>query len=412
MMYNKELVKNAYKNAPMYMKLIQAGDKEDIKELPVIDKNYVIENESGAIAADSIMLYYADKLIKTRTSGSTGKYMEIFWKHTDYKKSMMPLWLLRKKYYGIEPNDKLCFFFTLGEEKYEERNKIVENNQVGYSKSNLTMESIRDIYMDICEERPKWMLLQPSMAVLLCQCVRKYGLSPVESLKYIEFSGEILTEQVRNDVKEVFGCAVANQYGANEFNSIAYECPCGNMHVMISNVYVEVMIDNEAVPEGTEGELIITTKTNTAMPLIRYKIGDMGCVKKSSCNCGNSKPVLELTSGRTNDWILCENGEKKMAYVLVRAIDCINNISEGAIKQFQIIQKAVNKFVINLVMDEDEREYFVAKGMEQEFKKYIADDEVSKSEFVFEYYDEMFPEQILGGNGLYNGKFKYFIREI
>lgn len=119
-------------------------------------------------------------------------------------------------------------------------------------------------------------MLQPGMAMLLCKCMDIYDLPKIESVQYIEFSGEILTEEIRQAVGEHFGCQMANQYGVNEFNSIAYECPYGNMHLMSGNVYVEVLNEDRKCVVGKEGEVYVRSLTNSAMPLIRYRIGDRG----------------------------------------------------------------------------------------------------------------------------------------
>ena len=408
----EKLVKKAYKNVPMYMRLGIDVDEVTVEELPVIDKEYVIKNEAGAISAESLMAYYRNDLIKMRTSGSTGKYMEMYWQRSDYHKSMLPLWFLRKKYYGILPEDKMCYFYTLNEEGVGKYNKLVRGTKIGYSKANLDMESLCGIYQDMLKEQPVWMTIQPSMAVLLCKCVEKYNLKPIQSLKYIEFTGEMLSEQVRKDVQETFDCKVANQYGANEFNSIAYECPCGNMHLMTSNVIVEVYKDGKVLPNGEEGELVITTKTNTAMPLVRYRLGDMGKIHEKQCECGNMRPVLELTAGRTSDWIMTSEGGQKPVYAIIKAIDIVNYMSEGAIKQFQIVQKGIEEFIIKLVIDEDEIEEFQMNDMEEKLVEFIDDEDIRQCDFQFEYYEEMFPDYIEDENGKYRGKFRHFIREV
>ena len=88
-------------------------------------------------------------------------------------------------------------------------------------------------------------------------------------LKYIEFSGELLTDEVREMTKTIFNCNIANQYGANEVNSIAYECPYGNLHVMKSNVYVEIADEyDNAIKDECEGRVLLTSLTNSVMPFI------------------------------------------------------------------------------------------------------------------------------------------------
>ncbi len=89
---------------------------------------------------------------------------------------------------------------------------------------------------------------------------------------------------------------MASYYGANEFHSIAYECPYGNMHLMSGNVYVEVLNDNKECVAGEEGEVYVTSLTNSVMPLIRYQIGDRGKIEAGKkCMCGNHSPVIVVS---------------------------------------------------------------------------------------------------------------------
>ena len=82
---------------------------------------------------------------------------------------------------------------------------------------------------------------------------------------------------------------------------------------MKDNVVVEVLdSEKRSCKLGQEGELYLTTKTNRAMPLIRYRIGDRGCLCDESCSCGNKGKVLQLASGRANDWILYETEDGRL----------------------------------------------------------------------------------------------------
>jgi len=307
----------------------------------------------------------------------------------------------------------MCFFFTIMEIGNNDKDRIIQGNQIGYSKSNLSMERLKTIYLDMLEYKPVWMLLQPSMAILLCRCVKRYNLPKLDSIKYIELTGEILRDEVRKLITETFDCKIANQYGANEFNSIAYECPYGNMHIMTSNVYVEVLDKaGNIITDDREGKLYITTKTNTAMPLIRYGIGDIGKIEQCECGCESKRPILRLTSGRTNDLIQTESGEEKTVYTLIRAIDNINYEMDGLIKQFQIEQNSYTDFIIKLVIDEDEQDYIPVEELKKLFVNGIYDEELKKCNYSIWIEDEMFPEEVMydeNGN-VAGGKFKYFKR--
>lgn len=392
----KEYVEKAYSEVPMYYYMnVKTEEIEEWDDIPILEKNIVVKNGESALAISAIPLLMNGKLISARTSGSTGKYMEIYWKEDDYKRSMLPLWYYRNRYYGIKPSDKLCFFYTIHNIGKSEDLYFYDKNSLGFLKANLDIEYLEKVYRKMQEYKPVWLMLQPSMAVLLCECMDRYKLDRLESVKYIEFSGEILTESVRKMTKEHFKCKIANQYGANEFNSIAYECPCGHMHILESNVYVEETGNDD------ESELIVTTLTNTAMPLVRYRIGDRGRIKKEfKCQCGNKSAILELNSGRANDFIICENGEKRSPYALVRAIEAVNYMLEGVIKQFQIEQTDIGAFIIRLVVDEDD-EMYDEEYIEEEFRRNVLDRELEKSYFRFEYYNELFPDEG-------TGKYKYF----
>lgn len=408
----KNIVKSAYTEVPLYIKSIcNCGQSIDdilkndaFEKIPFIDKSEIINNGNNVISAGYVPMYLSKELMIERTSGSSGQYMEIYWDKKDFTKSMMQLWLLRKKYYGILPTDKMCYFFTVYKEMVEdEQDEHLEKNVWGFSKINLSTSRIIEIYKKMCEFKPKWLMLQPSIAVLLCQCIKNYSLEKLDCVEYIEFSGEILTDEVRKMTKEIFNCQIADQYGANELNSIAYECPCGNMHVMDSNVYVEIIDETGKNVKNQCGEICVTTLTNNAMPLIRYKIGDIGMITDKNCTCGNTAPVMSLMSGRKNDFVLCEDRTQITAYSFVKAIDIVNLKINGAIKQFNIIQKDINMFKVKFVVDFDE--IFDTYQLEDLFINSIVEDRLYNAEFEFEYEEKLFPENR-------TGKFSYFKREL
>ncbi|MBQ4069322.1 MAG: phenylacetate--CoA ligase family protein [Lachnospiraceae bacterium] len=401
---DKEFIKRAYSSVPMYVELtgdldINLDNITEIKELPTITKEEVVKQDS-IIAADSIPLLYGNKLIVKKTSGSTGKYMDVFWKNKDYVKSMLPLWLMRKRMYNISPDDRMCFFYTMME-MGKEQDTYMNKSQLGFSKSRLDDENLHRVYKKMKEFEPKWLLLQPSIGALLCEYMDKYNEKAIESIEYIEMSGEILSESVRAEVERHFRCNVVNQYGANEFNSIAYECPNGNMHIMESNVIVEVLKDGKGVEDGTEGEVYISTRTNSAMPLIRYRIGDIGKICTGKCDCGCEWKMFELTSGRVSDYILCADGSRVTSYTLVRAIESVNYIYENVIRQFRIIQKNIEEFHIILVVDEDDLD--MCDVIERVFKESIMETRLAGVDYTFEYKTRLIPNDE-------NGKFAYFKR--
>ena len=148
-----KVVREAYETVPVYIRnceKLEIDMKEILKQkkwedIPILERNQIISEETSVMAPSAVPLLMTNKLIFARTSGSTGKYMEIWWKKEDYNKSMLPLWYYRKKYYGISPEDKMCYFFTI-QNVENEKKSFLRKSELGFSKMNLTMERLADIW--------------------------------------------------------------------------------------------------------------------------------------------------------------------------------------------------------------------------------------------------------------------------
>lgn len=346
---NLNLIRQAYCEVTFLKNKIaaaSAGTEEgeervmDFLDVPLLEKDEIVEDPLKLMAPRYLPLLYRGELLRNDTSGSTGKYLEVYWNRQDYMRSMFPLWFYRKRFYGINTWDKMCRFYTISkigpcEEMYRYTRTGLE-----FSKNDLSEERLLDIYSRMQEYQPVWLLLQPCIAELLCYVKKKYQLPALNSVKYIEMTGEELTEELRRQIQECFHCPVADQYGTNEVNSIAYECPEGNLHCMEDNVYVEILDhDGNPVEEGTDGNIYVTTCHNHAMPFIRYGIGDIGSLQENTCSCGHKGRILRLRSGRRDDWVVMEDGQKINPYVFVRAVEAVNALYDRCIFQVSDIGK-------------------------------------------------------------------------
>lgn len=421
---NKEkllnMIKYSYERVPFYMKkqmsdiveeMTEENVTEKMKNLPIICKDEIVRD--GVNISLDYGMENGGSIIMLQTSGSTGKCLNVYWDKTDFNKSLLPLWIYRKKYYVINPGDKMCYFYTIGNtDRYKTNGNIKyeeDKLRIGFSKANLNDENMDWICMKIKEFNPRWLNLQPSIALLLAKAMTRNNIDKIQNLSYIELTGEMLLESTRQKLKEVFKCEIANQYGCHEANSIAFECPHNKLHCMEDNIYVEI-VDNEGkeVQDGKDGSIIITTLNNHAMPFIRYKIGDRGVIDHNHdvCKCGNKSPVLKLSSGRVNDYIVLSDGSRINAYVFVRAIETVNIKLDNIILQFRVVQKEYAYFIVYLVLDEDVIDAGIGeRDVENLFLKSIAEERLYDTEFDFEYYDEFLPDED-------NGKLRYFINEV
>jgi phenylacetate-CoA ligase len=106
-------------------------------------------------------------------------------------------------------------------------------------------------------------------------------------------------------LKEVFGCAVTNIYGAREVGHIAGRCPHGAWHINQEHMLVEC---NDNDPGAEPGEILATPLNIFPMPFIRYRLGDLGRPAKSNCACGRKLQVLEDFLGRTGEVFVTKDG--------------------------------------------------------------------------------------------------------
>jgi phenylacetate-CoA ligase len=105
-----------------------------------------------------------------------------------------------------------------------------------------------------------------------------------------------------------FGAAFANIYGTSELGSVAASCgQSPGMHVFEDQFIVEVLAHGRPVEAGKPGRLVVTDLTNTAMPLIRYEVGDVGCLYRAPCPCGRTTVRLEVL-GRTQEVLTSPHG--------------------------------------------------------------------------------------------------------
>ena len=121
--------------------------------------------------------------------------------------------------------------------------------------------------------------------------------------------------------------------------------------------------------------------------MIRYRTGDRGKFLPNTCTCGMKGKVLELQEGRENDWIQMKNGERRTAYIFVRVIEIVNEMTDNAIKQYQILQKGYDQFEVKLVCRSWNEE------MEQLFVRLLREKELPNAQVEFQREDNLFPEE-------------------
>ncbi len=397
------MTRYAYTHVPMYMRIAQAkgmcveklSDEELWQQVPMTERHDFIKSGAACLSREYISDYLGGRLIHERTSGSTGHYMDVFWHPQDMIYSLTGLWMRRKKYYGICAEDKYCYFYTLHIENGQVLEHEIRGKGLGFCKDLLHPYKIGALLNKLYEFSPKWLLLQPSVAHLLCMEIEKSRLPKPKFLSYVELTGEMAEKGLIHEIKRVMGCQVGNQYGCNEGNSIAYTCPEGNLHIASENVVV-TLSENHAV--------YLTSLTNRAMPFVKYGIGDFAEMDEiPQCPCGCKSPVLHLKLGRREDYIKLETGEKIHAGCVHKAMTLCNQILEESIVQYQVEQTAPDSFLVHLVTDEEEAECdeVVRNIMEKELEESLR----ASVNIRIVFHEGMLPDEL-------SGKLKPFVCKV
>jgi phenylacetate-CoA ligase len=152
----------------------------------------------------------------------------------------------------------------------------------------------------------------PSYALVIAAAVRDAGIDPSSlSLELGLFGGEPWTDGLRAEIERALpGLRAVNFYGLSEMcgPGVATECleVRDGLHVNEDHFLVEVVepASGSVLPDGAEGELVFTTLTKEAMPLLRYRTGDIASLVREPCACGRTLARLRALRGRRDDMLI------------------------------------------------------------------------------------------------------------
>ena len=158
--------------------------------------------------------------------------------------------------------------------------------------------------------RPDILMCTPSYAMYLAEELKASGKSPADiHLKAGIFGAEPWSEQMRRDIEKGLGIKALDIYGLSEIMGPAVSCECleqNGMHVQEDNFLIEILDPKtcKPVPEGEQGEVVITTLTKEGLPLIRYRTRDLSCITREKCACGRTTARMRRITGRTDDMLI------------------------------------------------------------------------------------------------------------
>ena len=150
----------------------------------------------------------------------------------------------------------------------------------------------------------------PSYALRLHMHFNDQNIKPEDlHLKIACIGAEPHTEETRKKIEELYKIMAYNSYGLSEMNGpgVAFECEYQNgMHLWEDNYYMEIINPDtgEVLPDGEEGELVLTKLMREAMPILRYRTRDLTRIISEPCKCGRTHRRIDRIKGRTDDMLI------------------------------------------------------------------------------------------------------------
>ena len=181
----------------------------------------------------------------------------------------------------------------------------------------------------------------PSYAAYLAESIHERGLSDKIKLKAGIFGAEAWSEEMRRDIEKNLGIKAYDIYGLTETSGpgVAFECSeQTGMHINEDHFVAEIIDPDtgEVLPEGSKGELVFTSITKEAFPLLRYRTKDITILTREKCSCGRTLIKMKKPMGRSDDMLIV-----KGVNVFPSQIEAVL-LENGYPANYQIIVDRVN----------------------------------------------------------------------
>lgn len=356
----EKLLRYSRINVPFYKNL--KIDKElNIKSYPIIDKKILKINKFDLISNK----VPKSNLIKHVSSGSSGIQSEVYW---------------TKKEQAIHRANQILWWEWAG---YKIGQYIL---QTGITPNRTFIKKIKDLlfrtkYIQAFTHSPKDLLKALNWAKDKNAFFAGYASSLFVFSKFskqnnmnVMFNGAVswgdkLFKHYKQSINSEFKVNVKETYGSAEGLMMAAQLDLDYMYIMSPNVYIEILDDNgNEVSDGEMGNVIVTSLNAFAMPLIRYKIGDLAIKLPKSEYPANRKlnlPLLKKVIGRDTDIIKTISGK----YLVVHSFTGIFEHYKEII-QFCVIQDNLKSIKIKIVVSKEFHEN-ILKSISNDLNKYL-----------------------------------------
>ena len=344
----RAMIKHAYDNTKFYhRKFKDAGIRpedirtvDDLKRIPYTTKNELRNNSTGSMIAKGLDL---KNCLVTETSGSTGIPTKIVYDQpaNDFSKAINLRSYIEN---GLALTSKWAIF---GDPRHFQKPKWFQKFGIFSPQWISAFDPIEKQLEFFQEFKPDIIGGYTSSILMLAQAVKERGITNITP-KAVIGTSELLDPGTRKYIDSVFNVRMIDHFGCVELNRTAWECSeHAGYHIDVDAVVMEFISNGEAAAPGERGEIVYTGLYNFGMPLIRYKIEDVGIPSDEVCPCKRGLPLMKLVEGRSDSFMQAPDGRMFSPIIwtlIMRKIPGVN--------QFKAIQEKKDLIRILVVRDQ------------------------------------------------------------
>jgi phenylacetate-CoA ligase len=316
---------------------------DDLPRIPALDKS-TVQSRKRELVSEAIP---RRSRIAGHTSGTTGTALSLVYTHEALAWQYAAAWRQRG-WWGMALGDRFAAFGGQRVVPVEQRKPPYWRNDPARSRTlfslyHMAPQNMRHYVRALM--RPGYLFWQgyPSSIALVARYLLEWSLDLEKAAPEVVFtSSETLLESQRDAIERSTGAAVADHYSNAELCVSVSQCPERSYHIDTELCALEVDA-HEETEDWVRGEIIATGFANKAMPLLRYRTGDVATLlKRAKCPCGRERPLVDRIDGRIEDYIITPDGRRvgRMDHIFKDTLE---------VKEAQLYQPSTDRLIVRVV---------------------------------------------------------------
>lgn len=344
----RRIIRHSYESVPYYREVFEQKRLrpedfqtfEDLPKLPILEKT-TVRNRFADLQSRACP---ENRKVHTHTGGTTGTALRLM-ADVETQPWQWAVWWRHRNRFGLKLEDQFIVFAG--------RNVVPLSNmdppiwrrnfpmrQTYVSVHHLTKKNMPCLADYLQKRRVTYYSGYPSGLYLVALHFLEEGIRLQNSPRVVVTGAETVLPHQRRLIEKAFNTELADQYGASEFCGNISECEKHSYHVDMEFGVIE-FLPMSNFPSNVR-RLICTGFWNTAMPLIRYNIGDIVTLSDRSCTCGRQAPTVEKIDGRIESYVITPDGRQ------LGRLDFLFK-DTNHIEEAQLIQDDIKHLTVKLV---------------------------------------------------------------